>query len=224
METKTVLVRGPKQPTPPNVLIVEDDPVYAERIIAPHFRHEWDVQLAHNVPQGLSAIKSAIDLRLAIVDLDIPGGAEDVQVSGGAGFEVMAEIQNQFPAARIVILTGYLTPKLVNKAQSLGAEFVSKGDCSANLRGIARTLRESETTADPVIRVAREIAETHKLTQKQTEVLVLAASDYSREEIVSKLGIVDETLKSHVRVILRRTQYERLQALLASIRRRAQES
>ncbi len=222
METKSVLTQAPKQHMAPNVLVVEDDPVYAKHIIAPHFQKEWDVRFAHNVPQGLSAVKAAIDLRLAIVDLDIPGGAEDVQVSGGAGFEVMAEIQNQFPTARIVILTGYLTPKLVNKAQSLGVEFVSKGDCTTNLRGIARSLREA--TAEPVIRVAREIADTHNLTRKQTEVLVLAASDYSREEIVSKLGIVDDTLKSHVRVILRRTQYERLQALLASIRRRAQES
>lgn len=210
---------------PANVLIVEDDHVYAENVIAPHFTSDWQVQIVHNVPLSLQAAKELVDLRLAIVDLDIPGGALDIKISGGAGFEVMEVLKERFPCARVVVLTAHLTAMLVNKAQSMGVEYVAKGNCTENLRSIAQSLRESEKNEGslPVIRVARSMAESAGLSDKQTEVLVLAVRNFSREEIARELGITAWTLKSHMRQILKRTNHDRLQPLLRRIFRSAQE-
>ena len=214
-----------KHPQPANVLIVEDDHIYAEKIIAPHFTGNWHVQIAHNVPQSLQAAEQLVNLRLAIVDLDIPGGALDVKVSGGAGFEVMEVIKERFPQARVVVLTAHLTAMLVNKAQSMGVEYVAKGNCTKNLKSIATSLREQEKNEGnmPVIRVAKELAESAGLSERQTEVLLLAVRNFSREEIAKELGIGEWTLKSHLRQILKRTEYSRLQPLLRMIFRSAQE-
>lgn len=210
--------------TPANVLIVEDDHVYAERVIAPHFEKEWCVQIVHNVPQSLAAARSILDLRLAIVDLDIPGGALDIKVSGGAGFEVMEVLKARFPQARIVVLTSHFTPMLVNKAQRMGVEYVAKGDCTANLRVIAAAIRDAKPDADaPAIQVARVLANSSGLTARQTEVLVLLVRNFTREEIIAELEISEWTLKTHVRAVLRGTGHSRAQELLRKIGKMAAE-
>lgn len=213
----------PAAQAPANVLIVEDNESYAKTVIAPHFAN-WPCQLAYNVPQSLQALDEIVDLKLALVDLEIPGGRVDVQVSLGAGFEVVEEISKRFTTARIVILTGHLTPKLVNKAQTFGAEYVAKGECAGNLKSIAESLQRADQNshAHPAVRVARAQAADNGLTEKQTQVLVLAVRGFSRAEIAKELDIAEWTLKSHIREIVRRTHHDRLAPLIRAIHRTAQ--
>jgi DNA-binding NarL/FixJ family response regulator len=209
---------------PANVLIVEDDHVYADKVIAPYFEDDWRVQVTYNVPQSLRAIDDIVDLRLAIVDLDIPGGSQDIRVSGGAGFEVMEVLKERFPKARIVVLTAHLTPMLTNKAQRMRVEYIAKGDCSTNLRNLAHDLVKAELQGDdePAIAAAKQLAVEGKLSARQTEVLLMLVRSFSREEIAKELNISVWTLKSHTREIVRRTGFGRTQELIRNIRKRAQ--
>jgi DNA-binding NarL/FixJ family response regulator len=211
---------------PANILVVEDDQAYAERVIAPHFEDDWRVRIAYNVPQSLQALDEIVDLKLAIVDLDIPGGTEEVKRSGGAGFEVIDLLKERFPGSRVVILTNHLTPMLVNRAQKLKVEYVSKGDCRANLRVIADDLMRAELDgeSEPAVRVAQRVAKESGLSERQTEVLMMLLQSLTREEIARELGISDWTLKSHIREIVRRTGFSRTQELLRMIRRTARSS
>ncbi len=208
---------------PANVLIVEDDQPFADDFISPHFEDDWRVKVAYNVPQSLEALESIVDLRLAIVDLDLPGAHRQVRQSGGAGFEVIESINRKFPRARVVVLTAYLTPELVNRAQALNAEYVSKSDCYANLNKIAEELWHAElrpttvATAETVEGIASQSA----LTERQKEVLLLLVDGYSRNEIVQKLNVSHWTLKAHVGAIIQKTGSGRMQELVLSIRKRA---
>ncbi len=205
------------------ILIVEDDAMYAKKVIAPHFG-DWPIQFAHTVPQS-KVICTQIDaLFLAIVDLDIPGGLQHRSQSGGAGFEVITILRQRFAEARIVILTGHLSSMLVNKAQQLGVEYVSKGNCGDNLQRIASDLRVAGTVQsnNRSIQIALAIANSSGLSKKQSEVLLMGVRSYSREEMLLSLDITEWTLRSHMREILKRTKAGRFQDLLRSIAKQAQ--
>ncbi len=205
------------------VLIVQNDQTYAERVIAPHFEEDWRVSIAYDVRQSLRAVDDIVDLRLAIVELDIPGGVQDIKVSGGAGFEVMKVLQAKYPQVRIVILTRHSAPMLINRAQHMGVEYIVKGECSANLRKIGSDLliAHLDGSDEPAIAAARELAVASKLSPKQSEVLVMLLRDFSRQEIMQELDITAWTLKGHIRETLRRTGFGRTQALLRSLRKAA---
>jgi len=120
------------------VLVVEDDADFAKRIVGRHFRRDFNVQFAYNIPQAHAALDEIVDLILAIIDLELPGGAPFGSTRGGGGFELVERARSQFPRAHVVVLTGHIHPRLVNTAHRLGANFISKSGCDDNLRALSR--------------------------------------------------------------------------------------
>ena len=143
-------------------------------------------------------------LRLAIVDLDVPGGTPfDINRSGGFGFEIVARVRANYPTVPVVVLTAHLAPQLVNTAQELGAEYVSKNDCGPNLKLIARQLLVQEHVSDERIRsFVNQFSLRYKLSPRQSEVVALAVRGMRNRHIAEKLRMSPNTLKRHIDNIL----------------------
>ena len=209
-----------------SVLIVDDDESYAHDFLAPHFAAHWSVQFAYSVPQALALLPSLPQLCLALVDLDLPGGAFDPPHPGGAGFTVVQAVRIALPTARVVVLTGHLEARLVNTAQRLGADYLVKQDCGENLMLlVGQLLLDGRLgTQVPLADVVAEYSRKQQLSPRQAEILSLAVADLSRIEIAERLSITAWTLKSHIRAIIKKCGASRLNEITQALRRQVRHS
>lgn len=195
---------GSQPPRGGNVVIVEDEEGFARQFVAPFFDGDFAVHFAFNVHQGVACLDALPQLSLALVDLDIPGGKPfDPARPGGAGFRVVEHAAQRFPISRLVVLTAYLHPALINTAHRLGAEYLAKDDCTDNLRALARaTLAGRHYLNDKAATFVERLANAHDLTKRQVEVLAVFLAGRSHVEIAEELAISTNTLKRHVKDIL----------------------
>jgi DNA-binding response OmpR family regulator len=94
-----------------NVLIVEDDPDFAESLMIALGVRNCNVDIART---GEEAIKKFRDLSYDIAFMDI-------KLPGKNGVESLAEIKNFCPAAKIVMMTGFSEAALLETALNAGA-------------------------------------------------------------------------------------------------------
>lgn len=94
-----------------NVLIVEDDPDFAESLMIALGVRNCHVDVART---GEEAIKKFQSLRYDIAFMDI-------KLPGKNGVESLAEIRGFCPAAHIVMMTGFSEATLLDKARQAGA-------------------------------------------------------------------------------------------------------
>lgn len=203
------------------MLIVEDDGAFAQRVVRPHFARHWNVALAHNVPQALSALDAATALELVLVDLDIPGSSGFDADPPGGGFPVIERAAELHPDALVVALTAHVTPRLVNEAQRRGAEYMVKHDVDDNLRELALRLRSRQPGASTsASQFVDELSRAHGLTARQSEVVALALRGLRQRDMAEHLEISPNTLKSHVDTILERCGVRSLSELTREFWRR----
>jgi len=93
------------------VLIVEDDPDFAESLkIALGVRH-CNVDVARTGEEAISKFRS-LRYDIAFMDIKLPGKN---------GVESLAEIRDFCPAAHVVMMTGFSEATLLDKARQAGA-------------------------------------------------------------------------------------------------------
>ena len=94
-----------------NVLIVEDDPDFAESLTIALGVRNCNVDVART---GEEAIRKFHNLCYDIVFMDI-------KLPGKNGVESLAEIRGFCPAAHVVMMTGFSEAVLLDKARQAGA-------------------------------------------------------------------------------------------------------
>jgi DNA-binding NarL/FixJ family response regulator len=205
---RVVMARG-------SVLVVEDDRLFACRVSAPYFSRRWSVVFATDLLAAHQALAAIEDLRLALVDLDLPGGLDAMPlVPGSHGFEIVARIRSERPEAWVVILTGHVDEHRVNTAQRLGADYICKRQCQENLRALAKRLEDREVRARSALDGSADlIASKYKLSKRQAQIFRLALRGNDTSGIARELGIAASSVKTHVRALLRKSGKPSLRAL-----------
>ena len=186
------------------VLIVDDDPELAEAIIAPNFQPTWKTRCEHDLAGALAALDEIDELCAAIIDLHLPprNGVPMVKAKS-LGFEVVERARCLFPAAPVIVFTGYVNPSYVNTAHRLGAEYLVKGDSIADLQRLAsRFLLNTHPQPCRATAFVARLREAHALSHRQTQVVTLALRGLQNNEIAAALGISVNTLKRHVAAAL----------------------
>jgi DNA-binding NarL/FixJ family response regulator len=121
-----------------------------------------------------------------------------------SGTETITQIRNEFPEARIVVLTTYTGDAQVLKALKAGARaYVLKGHVHRELLEIIRAVHAGQKRIPPDI--AAQLAEhaaDDALSARELQVLRLIAAGNSNKRIASQLAIGEATVKSHVTNIL----------------------
>lgn len=95
------------------VLVVDDNEV-ARRVLGGIIRQDEALQLIGEATHGESALEAA---RLHMPDVV----CLDMMMPGRDGMSVLEELRETSPATQVVVITGYATPDLINKARTLGA-------------------------------------------------------------------------------------------------------
>jgi DNA-binding NarL/FixJ family response regulator len=181
---------------PITVLAVDDHPLVREGIGAV-LASERDITLVAEAANGREAIERfrAHHPEVTLMDLQMP------QMSG---LDAMIKIREEFPSARIIVLTTYQGDIQALRAIRAGAAgYLLK---SMVRRELADTIRLVHAGGRYIpAEIAAELA-THvaddALSPREIEVLRLVAMGNSNKQIAGQLTIVEETVKAHISNIL----------------------
>jgi DNA-binding NarL/FixJ family response regulator len=189
------------QTTPSNpirILTVDDHPLLREGLRSV-IAGQSDMVVAEEAGTGAQAIAlfEALQPDITLVDLKLPDMS---------GIEVIRTVRNQFPSARMIVLTTYLGDVQALRALQVGARgFLLKATLRRDLLDSIRAVHAGRTFLQP--EVANELAlhtADSPLTTREIEVLKLVADGCSNKSVADRLGITEDTVKGHVRNILER--------------------
>jgi len=181
---------------PIRVLSVDDHPLFREGVAA-LLAGQSDVTLIAEASNGREAVDQFRRHRPDVTLMDL-------QMPEMNGVDAMNAICEEFPSARIIVLTTYVGDALVLRALKAGARaYLLKSLLRKELLETIRLVHAGRKRIVPV--VAAELAEhatDDALTPREVDVLRLIAGGNANKAIASELAITEETVKGHVKNIL----------------------
>jgi DNA-binding NarL/FixJ family response regulator len=130
----------------------------------------------------------------------------DVEIPGDEVTETVSRIRTMSPDTRIIILSMYDGPQLLSRLLAAGIRgYLLKSVHRHELIAAVRSVREDPSRV--VLAVSRnsvaqvEAAAAPTLSDKELEVLQLAAQALSNSQIARRLGLAEATVKRHMRNI-----------------------
>jgi DNA-binding NarL/FixJ family response regulator len=181
---------------PITVLAVDDHPLVREGIGAV-LASERDITLVAEAANGREAIECfrAHHPEVTLMDLQMP------QMSG---LDAMIKIREEFPSARIIVLTTYQGDiQALRAIRSGAAGYLLKSMVRKELAGTIRSVHAGKRhiPAEIAAELAAHVAD-DALSPREIEVLRLVAMGNSNKQIAGQLTIVEETVKAHISNIL----------------------
>lgn len=178
------------------ILTVDDHPMLREGIAAV-LASEQDMVLVAEASNGREAVEQ---FRSHHPDVTLM----DVQMPEGNGIDAIVKIREEFPDARIIVLTTYTGDAQAARAFKAGAfGYLLKSMVRKELIDTIRTVHGGKKKIPPEIAV--EMAQHHTddaLTEREIEVLREVAAGNANKMVAQLLSISEETVKAHMRSIL----------------------
>ncbi len=128
----------------------------------------------------------------------------DLQMPEMNGIEALIAIRNEFPDAKVIVLTTYAGDVQILRALKAGAQgYLLKNTLHKELLETIRAIHAGKKSLSP--EASYEIAEhatDDTLTPAEVAVLRLIAAGNANKQIADQLSITEETVKSRVKNIL----------------------
>lgn len=176
-----------------------------------------DIEVVGEAADGKKGVELTLELRPDIILMDLVMKEMD-------GIEATRKIIEQWPEAKIIIVTSFLDDEKVYPALEAGAtSYMLKTSKASEIADAVRatyhgqTVLEPEVTGKMMVRMRQK--NTHlpheELTSREMEILLLMAQGKANQEIADELFIALKTVKTHVSNILSKLQVQdRTQAVI----------
>jgi DNA-binding NarL/FixJ family response regulator/signal transduction histidine kinase len=187
-------------PAPVRVLLVDDHPLAREGV-----RRLLDgcpdIVVVGEASDGVEGVERALALRPDVVLMDL-------QMPRLSGVGALRALRESWPDARVLILTTFAQDEHLFEALRAGARgYLLKDAGSEEVAAAIRTVRDGGSLVQPVMaerlldrfgQLATREQIPEPLTDRELEVLGLAASGARNKEIAERLVVSEKTIKYHL--------------------------
>jgi DNA-binding NarL/FixJ family response regulator len=203
-------------------ILIADDHTVVRHGLHLMLERKADFEVAGEARDGAEALALARTLRPDVILMDL-------EMPHMNGLEAIAAIHPELPEVRILVLTSFTdSEKIASAVKSGAAGYILKDSSPAELAYAIREVARGGVSLPPEI--AQKLVEGLQqpaaapggesgLTGREREILQLAASGLSNEEIAARLVISEGTVRFHFSNIFSKLQVSsRSQAIVHALR------
>lgn len=153
---------------------------------------EPDIEVVAQVGAGDEIVAAAVSARpdVALLDIELPGRS---------GLDAAADLREEVPDCRVLILTTFGRPGYLRRAMEAGAAgFLVKDGPVEELAVAIRRVLAGETVIDPALAAAALAEGADPLTHREREVLRAAADGATNAEIAGALHLSPGTVRNYL--------------------------
>jgi len=196
------------------ILIVDDHPLLREGIAA-LVGGQMDMTLVAECANGRDALQA---FRTHVPDITLM----DLQMPELSGLDAMIAIRDEFPEARIIVLTNSTGDVQVLRAlRAVARAYLLKNLVRKELLDTIRAVHAGKRTLSP--EVSYELAQHASedgLTRAELEVLQLIAAGNANKQVADRLSITEDTVKGRIKNILAKLgASDRTHAVMIGVKR-----
>ncbi|MEH1854922.1 MAG: response regulator transcription factor [Nostoc sp.] len=202
------------QPSSIRVLVVDDHPVVRQGLIG-MLEEAPDIVI---VGQGRNGHEAIAVFQQQQPDVTLM----DLRMPDMGGVQAITVICNEFPNARIIVLTTYDTDEEIYRGLRAGAKgYLLKDSEPEELLTAIRTVSRGQQYIP--LNVAAKLVQrmtAPELSARELEVLQLVGQGMNNQEISTALNISESTVKTHINRILSKLDVkDRTQAAIIALKR-----
>jgi len=184
------------------LVIVDDHEALREGLVALLGAHGLEVVgAAGNVAAGVDLVEHA-DPDVAVIDIRLPDGS---------GIDLARDLLARRPELGVVLYTGDSDAELLYSGLDSGARgYALKAGSMQELVGAIERIAAGGSYVDPrldrILLSPRATAQVPQLSPREREIMHLMAEGGTAEAIGDNLGVSIETVRTHVRNVIRKLQ------------------
>lgn len=180
-------------------LLLADDQALVRGALAALLDLEPDLEVVAQVGRGDEVLDAARDSRAQVCLLDI-------EMPGGTGIEVAAQLRGALPEVRTMVVTTFGRPGYVRRALDAGASgFVVKDTPARQLADAVRRVHQGLRVIDPDLAAESLLAGPSPLTAREAEVLRLALDGATVATIAARAHLSEGTVRNHLSSVIGKT-------------------
>ncbi|MCL4846743.1 MAG: response regulator transcription factor [Acidobacteria bacterium] len=123
----------------------------------------------------------------------------DIEMPGLSGLELAARVRERSVKSRVIILTTFARPGYLRRALDAGASgYLLKDAPSSQLADAIRRVHQGGRAIDPELAAEAWTAEIDPLTDRERQVLRLAADGQTSGEVAEALSLSEGTVRNYL--------------------------
>ncbi|NMC12439.1 MAG: response regulator transcription factor, partial [Chloroflexi bacterium] len=204
-------------------VFIADDHIVVREGLRALISTEPDIEIIGEAADGKKAVAGIHALQPDVILLDLIMPQKN-------GIEVIMEVTQENPRARILVLTSFADDEKVFSAIKAGAlGYLLKDSSPQELIQAIHDVYHGESSLDPTIALkllrefkkpAEQLPAQEPLTEREINVLSLVSRGLTNQEIANTLQISERTVRTHVGNILSKLHLaNRTQAALYALRK-----
>ncbi|MFK0167906.1 response regulator [Streptomyces sp. NPDC090306] len=153
---------------------------------------EPDIEVVAQVSAGDAIVDAVLTHRphVALLDIELPGRS---------GLDAAADLRDEAPDCRVLILTTFGRPGYLRRAMDAGAAgFLVKDGPVEELASAIRRVLTGETVVDPALAAAALSAGPNPLTARERDVLNAGADGATIADIARRLHLSESTVRNYL--------------------------
>lgn len=200
-----------------NKIIIADDHRFLLDGIITVLKTMPDVEIVATAQNGFELMDAVAKEKpsLVILDLNMPGYN---------GLQCLQKIKASYPGVKVMVLTNYNQPTLVEEVKKMKADgYLIKNSSATGLKEAVVKILSGEKHF-PDISALRKLPDDSyffddflkkfQLTKREVDIIRLICEEMSTKEIASKLFLSELTINTHRRNILRKLEIKNVAGLM----------